>query len=77
MIPMESLHSAVNGVPDVHAYRPAIQFLLAYIDPESGALLLQVLIAGFIGFLASFRKAIIALAAQLLARKKPKSTHVH
>ena len=32
--------------------------ILAYVDPVSGALLLQLLVAGFVGTIAFFRKGI-------------------
>lgn len=61
---------------NIHAYRPVVQPLLAYIDPQSGSLLLQLLIAGFIGFLASLRKTIVAFASKLIAKRRRNVTRL-
>ena len=45
-----------------------MQFL-AYIDPGSGSLLLQFLIAAFVGTLAFFRRSILALFSR--SKSKP------
>jgi hypothetical protein len=44
---------------------------LAYIDPQSGTLLLQMIIAGAVGTLAFFRNAIFGFFG-LFKRGKPK-----
>jgi hypothetical protein len=46
--------------------------ILAYIDPGSGALLLQAAIAGTVGALAMFRRTLASLAARLLGRSDPR-----
>jgi hypothetical protein len=43
-------------------------FILAYIDPGSGALLLQAAVAGTIGVVAVFRRTLASIAARLLGR---------
>jgi hypothetical protein len=45
--------------------------LLAYIDPGSGALLLQALVAGAAGALIVFRNAFTGLTSRLLGRQRP------
>jgi hypothetical protein len=42
--------------------------ILAYIDPGSGALLLQALVAGAVGAVAIFRRTLTSIAARLLGR---------
>jgi hypothetical protein len=43
-------------------------FFLAYIDPGSGALLLQALVAGAVGALTIFRSALSSLTSKLFGR---------
>jgi hypothetical protein len=45
-------------------------FVLAYIDPGSGALLLQALVAGAVGAIAIFRNAFQGLASKLFGRRR-------
>jgi hypothetical protein len=45
-------------------------FLLAYIDPGSGALMLQALIAGAVGFFVFCRQMVANLAAKLFGRRQ-------
>jgi hypothetical protein len=45
-------------------------FFLAYIDPGSGALLLQTLVAGAVGGLVFGRQLLSDLTAKLFGRKK-------
>ena len=47
-----------------------LSLLLAYIDPGSGALLVQMLIAGALGAMAFFRRAIFGVFG--IFRRKPK-----
>ncbi len=44
-------------------------FLLAYIDPGSGALMLQALIAGAVGFLVFFRQLLTNITNKLFGRR--------
>ena len=44
---------------------------LAYIDPMSGTILLQVLIAGIMGGAALFRRSIWRMIRQLIPKKQP------
>jgi hypothetical protein len=44
--------------------------ILAYIDPGSGALLLQALVAGAIGAVAIFRRTLASLGSRLLGRSQ-------
>jgi hypothetical protein len=44
-------------------------FFLAYIDPGSGALLLQALAAGAVGALAVFRNAFSGLTSRFFGRR--------
>jgi hypothetical protein len=44
-------------------------FVLAYIDPGSGALLLQALAAGAVGALAVFRNAFTGFTSRLFGRR--------
>ena len=46
-------------------------FLLAYIDPGSGALLLQGLVAGAVGCLMVGRQLIANIASKLFGRRRP------
>jgi hypothetical protein len=50
------------------------QFLQAYIDPGSGALLLQALGAGAIGAIALFRQTIQGIASKLFGRGRAASS---
>jgi hypothetical protein len=45
-------------------------FFLAYIDPGSGALLLQTLVAGAVGGLVFFRQLVTDVTSKLFGRKK-------
>jgi len=63
-------------VPNIHEYRPVIQISLAYIDPESGSLLIQLLSAAVIGFLAHFRRTVSAVLSKLVAARKPTATRL-
>ena len=47
--------------------------ILAYIDPVSGSILLQLLIAGFVGIVGFFRKSIFAVFGRFF-RKAPATT---
>jgi hypothetical protein len=44
--------------------------VLAYIDPGSGALLLQALVAGAVGAIAIFRNTFQGLASRLFGRRR-------
>ncbi len=44
--------------------------LFAYIDPMSGAILLQVIIAGFVGCVAFFRRSIGRVFGRVFGRKQ-------
>ncbi len=44
-------------------------FFLAYIDPGSGALLLQAIVAGAVGGLMVFRNALSVITSKLFGRK--------
>lgn len=46
--------------------------MLAYVDPMSGAIILQLILAGIIGAAAFFRRSILA-ALRTLFRIKPSS----
>ena len=46
-------------------------FFLAYIDPGSGALLLQAIVAGAVGGLMVFRNAFTVLTSKLFGRRPP------
>lgn len=50
---------------------PTDLFSLAYIDPGSGAMLLQWIIAALIGGSIYFRRAIARILRPLLGRKEP------
>ena len=77
MVSMELVHGAVQAVPAVQAYRPTIQLLVAYIDPGSGALMLQMLLAMVVGVLVSFRKALGALISRVRSRNDSDPTRDH
>ena len=61
---------------DPEEYRRMAIPVLAYIDPESGSLLLQMLIATFIGFLVSLRHKISELVSWYRRKKQPKTAEV-
>lgn len=42
---------------------------LAYIDPMSGAMVLQLVIAGIAGFMTFFRRSIVGSCKSLLGKK--------
>jgi hypothetical protein len=42
--------------------------MLAYVDPGSGSLLLQFLIAGFVGGLAFFRNQLVGMCSWIKSR---------
>ncbi len=42
---------------------------LAYIDPMSGAMVLQLVIAGIAGFMTYFRRSILGTCKSLLGRR--------
>jgi hypothetical protein len=46
-------------------------FLLAYIDPGSGALMLQFLVAGAVGALVFFRQVFTSITSRLFGRRRP------
>ena len=46
-------------------------FFLAYIDPGSGALLLQTIAAGAVGALVIFRNVFAALTSRLFGHRQP------
>jgi len=50
-----------------------VEFYLAYIDPGSGSMLLQLLIAGIVGTLTFFRSTVARVVGFVL-RRKPKDT---
>jgi hypothetical protein len=45
-------------------------FFLAYIDPGSGALLLQAIVAGAVGGLMVFRNAVSVITSKLFGRRQ-------
>jgi hypothetical protein len=47
-----------------------LEFCL-YIDPVSGSLLLQAIIASFLGCIAFFRKSIYAVVSRIVPRREP------
>jgi hypothetical protein len=48
-------------------------FLLAYIDPGSGALMIQALVAGAVGFFVFCRQAVTNITAKLFGRRQDQS----
>jgi hypothetical protein len=49
------------------------QFLLAYIDPGSGALMIQALVAGAVGFFVFCRQAVTNITSKLFGRRQDQS----
>lgn len=51
----------------------AAQSVSAYIDPATGSIIFQLLIAGFVGIVYFSKKNILALKERLLSRGKKKN----
>jgi hypothetical protein len=49
-------------------------FLLAYIDPGSGALIVQALVAGAVGFFVFCRQMVANIAAKVFGRRQADET---
>ncbi len=66
------LHKAGSaaGVRPPRGQRHMDHFLLAYIDPGSGALMVQALVAGAVGCLVFARNIVASITSKLFGRRQ-------